>query len=281
MKQTTWHAAYIALQHKGVDTLTENERGLRRLPIAEIQTEEALFQPRQFDGETAKSGAHLGELVRVLNARGALAPIAVLKAGGLWYCVDGHHRLEAYRSKAAEHKGRGKRLTYIPVRVLSGTLSDALDASVEENAQDKLNMTKDEKLEAAWQRVVLGVGSAGRISEVTTISERTIATMRRALARAKTLHPSVSFEAWPWSKIKCMLRNGEPREGAYMWDEAKAGEWSRLLAKTFCGFPAKHPHVFAQALLKYDAGMAQVLAGELAGLVARQQAQEAGDPTDF
>lgn len=281
MKQTTWYAAYNMLQGKGLDVLTTAERELHRLPIIDIQTMEALFQPRQLDDETSKSGAHIGELVRVLKAGGGLPPIAVLKAGRVWWCVDGHHRLEAYRMKAAEHTGRGKRLTYIPVRVLRGSLADAFDVAVEENSQDKLNMNKDEKLEAAWQRVVLGAASASRISEVTTISERTVCTMRRALERAKTLHSLVSFETWTWAKVKFMLRNVEPREGAHLWDEAKAGEWSRLLAKTFCGFPAQHPRVFAQALLKYDAEMAKVLAGELAGLVAQQQAQKTSGPTDF
>lgn len=92
--------------------------------------------------------------------------------------MDGHHRLEAYKLKAAEHGGRGKRLTYIPVKVLDAdTLTDAFDDAVEGNSRDRLNMTKDERFEAARQRVVLGVASASRISEVTTISERTVCTM--------------------------------------------------------------------------------------------------------
>lgn len=281
MKQTTWHAAYTTLQGKGVDVLTDAERELRRLPIAEIQTVEALFQPRQLEGETSKSGAHLGELVRVLKVRGALAPIVVLKAGGGWWCVDGHHRLDAYKMKAAEQRGRGKRCTSIPVKVLSvDTLADAFDVAVEENSHDKLNMSKDEKLESAWQRVVLGTASASRISEVTTISERTVCTMRRALGRATTLHSGVPFHSWTWAKVKQLLR-GELKERAGMWDEAKAGEWSRLLAKTFCGFPAQHPRVFAKALLKYDAVMARVLAEELAGLVTRQEGHKVGNLTDF
>lgn len=280
MQQTAWHAAYTTLQNKGVDTLTTGERDLRRLPFAEIQTMEEVFQPRQFEEETSKSGAHLAELRRILRARGSLDPIAVLKAGGVWWCVDGHHRLDAYRIEAAEHRGRGKRLTHIPIRVLSGSLADAFDVSVEENAQDKLPMSKADKLEAAWQRVFLGAASASRISEVTTISERTIVNMRRSLERARQQHTAVPFETWPWLKVKLLLR-GELKEGADMWGEAKSAEWSRLLAKTFCGFPAQHPRVFAQALLKYDAGMAQALATELAGLVTRQRAEAAGDPTDF
>lgn len=277
MQQTAWHAAYTTLQEKGVDTLTDAERELRRLPITEIQTMEALFQPRQCDDETSKSGAHLGELLRALKARGSLEPIVVLKAGGEWWVVDGHHRLEAYRRKAAEQSGRGKRLTYIPVKVLSAeTLADAFDVSVEGNSQDRLNMTKEEKLEAAWQRVLLGVASASRISEVTSISERTVCTMRRSLERARMLHPSVPFETWAWLKVKLMLR-GELKECAEMWDEAKAGEWSKLLARTFCGLPSQHPRVFAKALLRYDKEMAKVLAGELARLTA----QKADAPNDF
>lgn len=81
-------------------------------------------------------------------------------------------------------------------------------------------------------------------------------------------------------KVKQLLR-GEIKEGADMWDDAKADEWSKLLARTFCGLPSQHPRVFAKALLKYDAEMAKVLAPELVGLTARQEAQKVDDPSDF
>ncbi len=278
MQQTTWHHAFTALQQKGVDRLTEEERELRRLPIADVHTFEALFQPRTFEDDASKSGAHLGELLRVLSVRGSLDPITVLKAGGVWWCVDGHHRLDAYRTRSEQQTGRGKRLTHIPVKVLVGTLADAFDFACEANAPDKLNMTQAEKLEAAWQRVLLGVASSSRISQVTTISERTVHNMRRALQQAKMLHSGVAFETWTWSKVKWMLR-GEPKEGQDMWQEAKAKEWAKQLARTFCGLPSQHPRVFAQALLHYNAGTAKEIA-EAVLSAARLEAAK-GEPADF
>jgi uncharacterized ParB-like nuclease family protein len=118
IQQSGWHNVFQTLKQRGVDPLTETERKLRRLPIQEIKTLETVFQPRQMDGATVESGKHLGELKRALQAKGELDPITVLKVGGEWLCLDGHHRLEAYRQA-------GGRRTHIPVRVFGGNLEDA------------------------------------------------------------------------------------------------------------------------------------------------------------
>lgn len=278
MKMTTWFEEYHRLKQRatcpniGVDPLSDEEWGLRRLPIQAVNTLEAVFQPRQMTGDEATSGKHLGELRRVLREQGSLDPITVLKVGGEWFCIDGHHRLEAYRQS-------GGRRTHIPVKIFNGTLADALQASIEVNAPDKLNLTHEDKLEAAWKLVLLGVASVSQISTTTTIAERSVQRMRRGLERVRALHPSQPFETWTWARVKELLR-GELKEGNTMWQDVKAKEWARQLAKTFCGLPSEHPQIFAQALLRYNADTAKAIAEEV--LRASQRTTcEAGKEADF
>lgn len=272
MKETTWFAEFQTLKSRGVDPLTDRERDLRRLPIEAIRTLEAVFQPRQLADDEAASGKHLGELKRVLQEQGYLDPITVLKVGGEWFCIDGHHRVEAYR------QCEGRR-THIPVRIFSGTLEEAVRASIEVNAPDKLNLTKDDKLEAAWRLVVLGTESVAQIGKTTTIAERSVQRMRRGLERVRTLHPSQPFETWTWARVKELLR-GELKEGQSMWHDVKAKEWAKTLARTFCGLPSEHPRVFAQALLKYNAEAAKAIAEEILGASQRATCEAGKDP-DF
>lgn len=257
VKLNTWLAQFNALKTRGVDTLTVSERGLRRLPIEAVRTLEAVFQPRQL-ADAAASGRHLGELLRVLRDHDALDPITVMKIGGEFFCIDGHHRLEAYR----QEREAGSRRSHLPVKVFSGTLEEALRASIEVNAPDKLNLTKEDKLEAAWRLVVLGQDSVAQISHTSTIAERTVQRMRRSLEQARTLHPSQPFETWTWGKVKDLLR-GELNEEQTEWQGVRAREWAKQLARTFKGLPSEHPRVFAQALLRYNAETAKVIAEEI------------------
>lgn len=276
MNTTTRFHDFKTLKALGVDPLTDNERRLRRLPIEAVRTKESVFQPRQMEDAEA-SGKHLGELKRVLREHGKLDPIWVLKVGGEWYCIDGHHRLEAY-----QQSGNNSKRVSIPVKVFVGSLEDALRASIGVNAPDKLNLTKPDKLEAAWGLVVLGGDSVATISRATTIAERTVQNMRRGLERARGLHPSTPFEEWKWAKVKELLR-GEIKEGQTMWHEVKAREWAAALARTFCGLPSEHPRVFAQALLRYNAETAKAIAEEILCATQREKvrAVEAVEGADF
>jgi uncharacterized ParB-like nuclease family protein len=267
MRGNGWHHVFQTLKQRGVDPLTDNERKLRRLPIQEIKTLEAVFQPRQMNEATAESGKHLGELKRVLQAKGELDPITVLKAGGEWLCLDGHHRLEAYRQA-------GGRRTHIPVRVFSGSLEDAFRLTIESNAPDKLNLTPDDKREAAWRMLLLGF-SFRQINQATTISKGTIHNMDKAKQRVQEGWPSVVLEEWTWRDVKNLL-NGEAGGRSDMWKEAKAREWARQIARTFSGLPSEHPRIFAQALLTYNAETAKAIAEEV-----RRLAGADGEEADF
>lgn len=267
MRQNDWLQAFQTLKQRGIDPLTDNERKLRRLPIRDIKTLEEIFQPRQLE-EQAASGKHIGELRRILQNRVPLDPITVMKIGGEWFCIDGHHRLQAYQQ---EQQG-GSRKTHLPIKVFRGTLEEALQTSIKVNAPDKLNLTKEDKLEGAWKLVLLGGLSVSQTAKTASVSEKTIHRMRHGLKTVREKHPSAPVETFTWEQVKHILLNGEPKkEPPQGWEDAKARELAKSLAKTFNGVPKQCPRIFALGLCKYDSDAAQVIAEEV--LRVREQAR--------
>lgn len=272
MKVSGWHEAFQALLAKGADTLTEQERQLRRLPMADVKTLEAVFQPRQFDESTSESGKHLDVLKRALQPGIELDPITVFKVGGEWLCVDGHHRLEAYRQVG------GKR-THVPVKVFEGSVEDAFRFCIEANAPDKLNLTREDKLEAAWKMVLLVPAYTYReISRATTAALGTVHNMARALKDAQKRFPTAAVEGWTWRQVKELVGRGQDTNN--MWQTMKAKEIAKQLAKSFCGLPKQHPRVFAMGLCRYDPEAALAIAEEVTRQVAQAGSREQEQP-DF
>src|ERR1035437_11176812 len=64
----------------------------------EIFERTELFQPRGFfHGLSELDFDHVHKLAREIRIRGELEQLLVVKLDRTWVCVDGHHRLEAYR----------------------------------------------------------------------------------------------------------------------------------------------------------------------------------------
>ena len=255
MQHSEWFSEFTNLKQRGADTLTEQERRLRRLPMQDIHTLESVFQPRQDGFTTAVSAKHHAELKRALHAKGDLDPIAVMKIGGDWYCLDGHHRLEAYRRA-------GGRRTHVPVRIFEGSLEDAFRFAVETNAPDKLNLSQEDKKEAAWRMLLLGV-SFRQINQTTTISKGTIHNMDQARQQVREQWPLIVVETWKWEDVKRLLKRGMPTDRGDGWKDVKVKEWAQSLARHFKGLPSQHPAVFADAFLRYDPAGARAVAAEI------------------
>lgn len=263
--ETTWYQDRLDLQRLGVDVLTAEEKKLRRLPIADIHTREGLFQPRTFFDALARerSEAHVKELAETIVTCGRLDAISVLKVGGVWYCTDGHHRLLAYRLwAAAEPPGSRKRRVNIPVKVCVDGLDAALTQSVKENVKDRLCMTKQEKLEEAWKRVLCDVPVV-EIVEVTTISRANVYRMRAYLAKAKQKAKDVDFTTWTWEGVQRLVDEDEGmQKNDTKWEERLAQKWCRMLRSTFGDRHLKHARVFAMALQLGSATGTQEIAAE-------------------
>jgi hypothetical protein len=161
------------------------------LPMIDLQVANQVFQWRLFDSELGAEESHIKELVRVLEAsERPLDPILVTAIGARFYVVDGHHRLLAYRT------AKWKRP--VPVEHYEGTVEEAKAEALHLNIKNKLPMTKNDKFEAAWRLVKEGnrLYSKKRIVEMTTVSDGTVASMRRILAD----HPQSKDDSWQKAK---------------------------------------------------------------------------------
>lgn len=157
------------------------DEGAAEIDIAQIRSCPEVFQPR---GGQAEDEYHVRELSRALKSVGSTAKldaVLVVAVGCDVYCIDGHHRLAAYRQ--AEVSGP------IPVEWFGGTLDDAVGEAIKRNSRDKLPMSRNDKLEAAWRLVVHGANSKAEITQATTISDGTVANMRRT---AKAIREQVN-----------------------------------------------------------------------------------------
>jgi hypothetical protein len=119
------------------DAYTGAQRRPETVPMEALFVSADLMQQRE--GERA----HVKELRAGLKAHGALDPILVKQVGPRFLIVDGHHRFEAYRAEM--------RVEPVPVIHFEGDLREAIKAAIRANAKAKLNMTEEDKLNAAWR----------------------------------------------------------------------------------------------------------------------------------
>lgn len=242
------------------DALTAEELKLESLPIVEVYEREDVFQTRQFHYTKARSVQHVKGLTSQLRTKKRLAPIWVWKAGGRFIVLDGHHRLAAYKAVAAMKKA-GKPLTHIPVKVFDGSKQAAYDWAVSQNVEDKENMNYDDKMEAGWRRVVVGVDSRKEIAEKSGISQRTASTMRESRKRAQELHPLVDFRTWTWVKVKALLKRQELPEELEARERKQVAAYVQGLT-VMKAAPVRKARLIARAMRQYDATWADDVAAE-------------------
>jgi hypothetical protein len=208
----------------------------------QIKTRPELFQPRGFYTRD---------------------PPLVVKLGGDWVCVDGHHRVAAYLKQP---KG-GWRAT-IACQWFAGTAREAVDESVRRNDVVKLEMRRSDQWEAAWQRVVLGWGSKKQICRLTGASDGLVAQMRRVVAAHASKDafgrefrkklPSIKDATWSLARASHL--NLSPAE----FDERKAAaKLARELQNRLHGKLSENKKITAMALALYDPALPEPLASEL------------------
>ncbi|NOT22275.1 MAG: ParB N-terminal domain-containing protein [Nitrospiraceae bacterium] len=265
------------------DVLTDEERDLRKLPMKDIGVRPDYFQPRQFLDNAAESEKAIEEFTRVIQSGGRLPPISVMKIGGRWYVIDGHHRLDAYGAVARARKvalrksgKRGKELTHIPVTVFEGTIQQARDESVRKNCHDHVNMSRSDKMQEAWQRVAEGQHTTKEIWQLSSISVRMVYYMRVILAKARTLQPEVNFATgWKWVEVLRLVHGLEPKTDQESLDQQWVESKSRHFQKTFGADARKKTRLFARVIRKGDAPLSVTLGQELVALDRQADQDEA------
>lgn len=220
----------------------------QRLPLTAIQELPALFQFREPLDHVSR--AHVVEMAKTVQAGQPLDPVAIMWTGNGWHCIDGHHRLKAYRV------GRWPHDEVIPVRVFRGTVDQALLAAVSSNAPDKLPMTKQEKMNAAWALVVTVKRDASieQIARRSCVSKRSVAYMRTTWEKLRKKHPGRDLTELSWWRAKGEAEGATPEEEPD-WDEKDLQEAQRMadkLVRAVGKRAIQKPHVLAIALEIYD-----------------------------
>ena len=239
----------------------DGEREPKELPnvlaLDEVVICEGVFQHRY--NNFSASEAHIRELRRAIRASEGqpFDPITVFWVGDAWCCIDGHHRLRAYR----EEGYRGA----IPVQVFSGSVEQAFARASEGNSKDKLAMTQQEKLNAGWRLVVGTTLSKSKISQASGVSERTIANMRDAMRKIKEGNPDQPLDELTWKDAQRVAKGLEPLEIEFDegWQEARAQQMAMTLHKTFGDQPRNQPEIFLRAIEIYSSSLARDMAEQL------------------
>ncbi len=240
---------------------------LSAIPPSKIKLAPDVFQPRTIAGAMGEDEGHVRELQRGLKAKGkggVLEAILVIRIGNKTYCVDGHHRLAAYRKERTPYA--------VPVEWFTGAIREAVFETAKRNSRDRLPMRRREKLEAAWRMTALGGHSKSKIAEATTVAVSTIATMRKTLklitADQKDYEP---YDAGPFDFSH---PGPEPRDMTWEearsygkkdvehneeWQEKIAMKWAEQLAQAFGKKWGKMPEIAARAIDLYSEGLSRDL----------------------
>lgn len=230
------------------------------LPIDAIKTVPVVFQPRLFYGGRTIEQGHVKELSRALTGRKKepLEPVLVIRIGRHAYCIDGHHRLEAYKAS--------RWASEVPVEWFNGTVKEAAQEAIERNSRDKLPMGKSEKLEAAWRLVALDDGlPKSEIARLTTVANGTIGNMRKVLGDLKKQHAASPMEIDEFSgeeskpPFQCRVTWAQAKafsRGQVEYDPARddeiIDEWAEKLGKAFGRKWGQRPQLAARAIEKYS-----------------------------
>jgi ParB-like nuclease domain len=145
----------------------------KTLALSELHIAPLVFQWRHIGRSLVahESDLHTLDLARALQDSSApFEPLLVYLIGEKYYVLDGHHRLDAYRSVQWSEK--------VPVTVFSGTLDEARSKALELNSRNKLAMTREDKREAAWELTKTTNLSVTNVVRLSTVSRRTVNHMR-------------------------------------------------------------------------------------------------------
>lgn len=186
---------------------------------------EGVFQWRQCARDALRSNAHITTLVSVLRSTAKpFEPLLVFPAGGKCFVIDGHHRLAAYEVAGWDEP--------VPVEVFTGDLDSARMAALQCNCKDKLPMTKDDKLEAAWRLVKEEGGvSKQQVVELGLASNGTVGNMRAKWREIKDERDD-RLQQMSWGRARWWKPGIVEEFDVEDWKERKIQELVDRLLKT-------------------------------------------------
>ena len=222
------------------------------LPLLKIKLIPEVFQHRKH--VPWKSEPHIKTLAQAIQNNQLLEPVTVWWSGKHWICIDGHHRLAAYKSIHYDYQD-------IPVIVFEGSVDEAIKKAALGNTKDKLQMTSQEKIEAAWRLTIASkTFSKVDVTEATGVSDGTVASMRRVKRILLEQDPERDLSELLWISAMALAK-GKTLEIVNLDEklEKEAEKLAAILAKNLPPQTRKAPEVFARAIEIYDSRMADAL----------------------
>lgn len=234
----------LSLECIGVTGKPEPKAHPETLTFNQIKTNPEVFQHRTIINWISEP--HIKELIKALEAGLLLEAITVWWNGKNWTCIDGHHRIEAYKKVRDQQHS-------IPVKVFSGTIDDAITKAAASNTKDKLPMSRYEKREAAWRLTIGTDMSKTEVLTVTGTSDRTIGNMRLVKSQLLKANPEADLSELSWLEALAKSKGNESE--AIDWDERneeQAQELAKQLAKHLPKKTRSSPEILARAIEIYD-----------------------------
>lgn len=140
-------------------------------------------------------------------------------------------------------------------------------------------MSLEDKFEAAWSLVKEGKEkfSKSKIAKMTTVGERTVATMRSLLRN----DPEAQNLSWSEAKRRQFTKDGDFDHDA--WIDEKANKLAKQLLKVVTPKLIRNPEVLAESLRRIDASLPSRLVEEWSNEVRElvQQWEENEREGDF
>lgn len=240
-----------SLECKRVTGKPEPKAHPETLTLNQIKMHPEVFQHRTIIDWISEP--HIKELTKALESGQPLEAITVWWNGKNWTCIDGHHRIEAYRKVIDQQHS-------IPVKVFSGSVDDAITKAAAGNTKDKLPMSRNEKREAAWRLTIGTEMSKAEVQAVTGTSDRTIGNMRLVKGKLLKAHPEADLSELSWLAALAQSKGKESVD--IDWDERneeQAQELAKQLAKHLPKKTRRSPEILARAIEIYDTRLASGL----------------------
>src|SRR5262249_48880985 len=220
-----------------------------------------MFQVRRFTyGHKDTDLDYVKTLERRIGIVGELDPPVVIKIDGRWICVDGHHRIAAYNRAGWRD----------PIKCVwfGETVREAVDASMRLNSKERVNVTQNDRLEMAWQLVLVGKHSKAEIVKLCSVADGTVGRMRRVMnlyddkneVGAKQFRKRFKepLNETSWSFAKLAYAGIEPKE---IDEEERAVKLARTINSRLTNLLSRDPRVTARALEIYNPKLPRALMG--------------------
>lgn len=248
------------------DVCDRPQDGIVSVDPTQIKMLPHIFQPREMSyGARDVDTEYVNTLARRISIVGELDPPIVIRLGSAWVCVDGHHRIAAYKRTASGWKGRPIKCVWF-----GGTVREAVDEAIRSNRKEHLTLPQRDRLERAWKYVLLGDRSKAEIVDLCVVGEGTVASMRRIkkaydacsdagerLVRDKfRKNLGIPLEEARWDSARLAFVGVEEKERD---DEEKAAKLAKRINSRLTDLLKRDPVVTARALEIYDPTLPRAL----------------------